>query len=229
MPSASTDRCGWPLGFGVNEDAMFRREFSKPGSTLQLSSTVYWYQTEPHAPLPAVPPAAARAPAPEEPFWPDKEKLPSAEELKARGVKLYVLCGRPDKEVIYAAEGYSAAMKQGYAWSGWGLPVHYARAGNEVVEIELGVPKGAVGLVRAYIIDPDTFEGGRKETLAIAGHAFGPLEQFQQGRWVEQRVSAAETGEGKVLVRATNARKGSNAVVSILEWVEATPGNGLSQ
>ncbi|SPE51498.1 conserved exported hypothetical protein [Verrucomicrobia bacterium] len=73
------------IGFGVNEDPSFRRDFSKPGSTLQLSSTVYWYQSEPHAPLPAMAPAAQRAPAPEEPFWPDKEKLPSAEELKPGG------------------------------------------------------------------------------------------------------------------------------------------------
>ena len=29
------------IGFGVNENPMFRREFSKPGSTLQLSSVVY--------------------------------------------------------------------------------------------------------------------------------------------------------------------------------------------
>ena len=56
------------IGFGVNEDPSFRRDFSKPGSTLQLSSTVYWYQTEPHAPLPVMPPAVERAPAPEEPF-----------------------------------------------------------------------------------------------------------------------------------------------------------------
>ena len=102
------------IGFGVNEDPMFRRDFSKPGSTLQLSSTVYWYQTEPHAPLPVMPPAVERAPAPEEPFWPDKEKLPSANELKGRGVKLEMLCGRPGKEVIFAEPGYGAAAKTGY-------------------------------------------------------------------------------------------------------------------
>lgn len=56
------------IGFGRNEDPMFRREFSKRGNSLQFSSTVYWYQTEPHATLPAMPPAAGRAPAPEKAF-----------------------------------------------------------------------------------------------------------------------------------------------------------------
>jgi hypothetical protein len=60
------------IGFGKHEDPMFRREFSRRGNTLQLSSTLYWYQTEPHTPLPELPPVGDRAPAPEQPFWPDK-------------------------------------------------------------------------------------------------------------------------------------------------------------
>ena len=64
------------IGFGEHEDPMFRREFSRRGNTLQFFSTVYWYQNEPHAPLPPLPPAADRAPAPEQPFWPDKALVP---------------------------------------------------------------------------------------------------------------------------------------------------------
>ena len=208
------------IGFGVNEDPMFRREFSKRGSTLQLSTTVYWYQTEPHALFPAMPPAADRAPAPEEAFWPDKEKLPSADELKGRGVKLEVLCGRPGKEAIFAETGYGAAVKTGYAWSGWSPPIYYARAGNEATELELTVPKGAAGLVRVYVIDADSFEGGRKQQVFVAGDDLGTLEKFQEGKWLEHPVSASQTADGKVLVRAVNARKGSNAVISIIEWVK---------
>ncbi len=207
------------IGFGANEDPMFRREFSKRGSTLQLSSTVYWYQQEPHAPLPPMPAAAERQPAPEEPFWPDKEELPSPEQLKKRGVNLYMLCGRPAKEVIYAAEGYGAAVKEGYAWNGWTLPVYHARAGNEHVVLELKVPPGASGTVRVYIIDPDNFQGGRQERLSIAGHDEGLRDHFEQGKWIEQRVAAEDTTEGKVLVRADNTRTGSNAVISIVEWL----------
>lgn len=53
------------IGFGAHEDPAFERQFSQPDSTLQFSSTVYWYQTEPHAPLPPILPAAERVPAPE--------------------------------------------------------------------------------------------------------------------------------------------------------------------
>ena len=208
------------IGFGVNEDPMFRREYSKPGSTLQLSTTVYWYQTEPHAPLPTMPAAADRGPAPEEAFWPDKEKLPSADDLKTRGVKLEVLCGRPAKEVFFAETGYGAAVKTGYAWSGWGPPIYYARAGYDEADIEITAPKGAAGLVRVYVIDPDNFEGGRKEKVIVAGDDLGTVEKFQEGKWLEHPVSAAQTADGKVLIRAVNARKGSNAVISIIEWVQ---------
>jgi hypothetical protein len=208
------------IGFGVNEDPMFRREFSKPGSTLQLSTTVYWYQVEPHAPFAAMPAAAERAPAPDDPFWPDKEKLPSADELRSRGVKLEVLCGRPGKEVIFAETGYGATVTSGYAWNGWTPPIYYARAGNEETAVELTVPKGETGVVRVYVIDPDTFEGGRKQKVVVAGDDLGTLGNFQEGKWLEHPVSADQTADGKVLVRAVNARKGSNAVISMIEWVQ---------
>jgi hypothetical protein len=211
------------IGFGANEDPMFRREFSKPGSTLQLSSTVYWYQVEPHAAFPPMPAVAERAPAPEELFWPDKEPLPSADELKRRGVKVEMLCGRPGKEVIFAESGYGAKVKSGYAWSSWSPPIYYARAGNEEMAVELTVPKGAAGVVRVYVIDPDDFEGGRKQKVMVAGDDLGNLEKFQEGKWLEHPVSASQTSDGQVLVRAVNARKGSNAVISIIEWVEKPP------
>ena len=43
------------IGFGKNEDPMFRRGIFKEGNELQLSTMVYWYQKEPHATLPAMP------------------------------------------------------------------------------------------------------------------------------------------------------------------------------
>jgi hypothetical protein len=208
------------IGFGEREDPMFRREYSKPGNTLQLSSTVYWYQTEPHAPPPAMPPAIERAPAPEEPFWPEKETLPSTNDLRTRGVKLLMLCGRKQGEVVFAETGFSASATKGYLWEGWSLPVYHCRAGNDETVIELTVPKEASGTVRVYLIDPDNFEGGRKQTLSIAGDSLGTVEKFTEGRWLEHRVGAEKTAEGKVLVRATNAREGANAVLSIVEWVE---------
>lgn len=207
------------IGFGAREDPMFRREFSKRGSTLQLSSTAYWYQIEPHAPLPPLPAPADRAPAPEEPFWPEKESLPAMQELKDRKVQLEMLCGRPLQEVLLAEPGFGAKMTKGYAWSGWSLPVYYCCAGDREVEIELVVPPKSTGLLRVYIIDPDNFQGGRKQRVFIGDKDLGLFENFQEGRWIEHRVSSEETGDGKLRVRALNAQKTSNAVISIIEWI----------
>jgi len=210
------------IGFGVNEDPSFRKEFSQPGSTLQLSSTVYWYQTEPHAPLPVLPEAANRAPAPDVAFWPDKEKLPTAQDLKSRGVQLLMLCGRPEREVIYAQPGFAAKAVSGYAWDGWGMPVYHCRADNKELRLELRVPKGAKGTVRLHVIDPDNFEGGRKEEVIVAGRSLGTVAKFQEGRWLERVVNSAESAEGQIAIQARNLRQGSNAVISIIEWVGQT-------
>lgn len=64
------------IGFGENEHPLFREEFSKPGSRIQMSSVCYWYQHEPHAAFPAMPPAAERAPAPDTRPWTDPIESP---------------------------------------------------------------------------------------------------------------------------------------------------------
>jgi len=207
------------IGFGINEDPMFRREFSKPGSQLQLSTVVYWYQQEPHAPLPPMPPAAERAPAPEVAFWPDKENLPAIEDLKQRHVRFLMLCGRPEQEVIYAEPGFAAESQSGYAWDGWGLPVYHCRADNNELRIELSTPQRATGTLRVYVIDPDHFEGGRRQTMRVAGKSLGLVRDFQEGRWLECPVTAQDSATGKLLIEARNARDGSNAVISILEFI----------
>ena len=205
------------IGFGKNESPMFRREYSKPQNRLQLSSTCYWYQNEPHAPLPPMLSVADRQPDPGAVI---KETLPSAEELKKRGVKLHMLAGRPEKEVIFAQPGYAAECPQGFAWANWTGPVYYARADDKQVQIDLKVPAGAVGKVRVFILDPDKHQGGRKETIHIAGKEVGTFDNFGAGKWIEQPLTADDTRDGKVTITATNAREGSNAVISIVEWVE---------
>ena len=208
------------IGFGVNEDPVFKREYSKPGNTLQLSSTVYWYQLEPHAALPAMPSAIERAPAPEEPFWPDQEKLPAADDLRQRGVRLHMRCGRSAGETIFAEPGFGGTVAKGYSFEGWGLPVYHCRAGNDAVEIALTVPKGARGIVRIFVIDPDNFEGGRKQRVLVNGDSLGLVENFVEGRWLEHRLGAEKTADGTVRIQAINARPGSNAVISIVEWIQ---------
>jgi hypothetical protein len=205
------------IGFGKNESPNFRRDYSKPQNRLQLSSTCYWYQTEPHAPLPAMLSVTDRQPDPGAVI---KEDLPSAQELRKRGVKLYMLAGRPEKEVIFAEPGYAAESKEGFAWIGWPAAVYHARASEKQVEIELKVPAGAAGKVRVFIIDADKFKGGRKEAISIAGKEVGAFDNFVAGKWIEQPLTADDTRSGKVIITATNAREDANAVVSIVEWVE---------
>ncbi len=53
------------IGFGAHEDPNFRIDGSKSENILQFSSTVYWYQLEPHTPLPLMPSASEREPTPE--------------------------------------------------------------------------------------------------------------------------------------------------------------------
>ena len=65
------------IGFGPKDAPFFFTEFSKPNSMLQFSSTVYWYQQEPHAALPALPSAADRATAPQAARFPLKPITPA--------------------------------------------------------------------------------------------------------------------------------------------------------
>lgn len=51
------------IGFGEKEP-WFKKKFSAPETITQISSTVYWYQTEPHAKFPPMPPVNEREPAP---------------------------------------------------------------------------------------------------------------------------------------------------------------------
>ena len=81
----------------------------------------------------------------------------------------------------------------------------------------------AAGTVRVYIIDPNGFGGGRKQTVLVAGQTFGPCENFQTGRWIECPVSAEQNSSGKVNISAMNDRSGANAVISLIEWIERRP------
>jgi hypothetical protein len=137
-----------------------------------------------------------------------------------------MLCGHPEKEVVFAETGFNAISKHGFSWNGWELPVSHARADTNVVEIELNIPKNESGLLRVYVIDPDNFHGGRKEKIALGKQAPRPIENFENGKWLERLIDSNETADGKVTVRATNASKDANAVISIVEWVSGS-GAGL--
>jgi hypothetical protein len=99
-------------------------------------------------------------------------------------------------------------------------PTYHCRYDPQEVRIELVVPKGARGTVRVFIIDPDRC---REQRVAIAEADKGLYEDFAKGCWIEHPLDAQVTANGKVLIRATNLNEKANAVVSIVEWVEAPP------
>ena len=84
----------------------------------------------------------------------------------------------------------------------------------------MSLPKNVAGTLRLYIIDPDNYGGGRKETIIVGGDTVGTFDHFQTGRWIEVPVSTDKTMDGKLTVRVVNARDGANAVLSKVEWIE---------
>ena len=108
------------IGFGEHEGRGWFKTYSKFGSSLQFSTTCYWYQTEPHASYPPMPAAADRQPAPEKLFWPEEPKTPAVGDFKARGVKLALFCGDFDSESAVRTPGYWFTW-QGDAeqWNNW--------------------------------------------------------------------------------------------------------------
>lgn len=206
------------IGYGKNEHPMFRDQYSKPGTEIQFSSTCYWYQAEPHSPFPPMLEPAKRVAAPDDRFWLVKDVPPTSEELKARGVKLAMYCGRSKKEMILAEPGFRAVVKRGYRYDGWPLPVYHCCADEKELSIDLTVPKNEEGLLRLYIIDPDYFKGGRRQTISIGNLKLGEFGEFQQGKWIETKIPVQMTAEGRLPIVAKNVN--GNAVISIIEWVQ---------
>lgn len=209
------------IAFGENEDPFFHDQFSRPGTKLQLSSTCYWYQTEPHVPFPPLPSVADRAPAPEKLFWPDPEPMPDLAALKARNVKLHMLCGRPEKQIILADPGFDVRVIQGSTWSGWPPPVFHCLSDNSEIKLELILPEAGRGTLRLFLLDADNMGGGRRQQVFVGDKDLGMIESFQGGRWLETPVSAEQTAEGRLLIRVVNHRDKANAVISMVEWVAA--------
>jgi len=205
------------IDFGKNENDVIKSMVGEQGYWHELSSVCYWYAEEPGAagPLPAL---ADRLPAGDaNPAWPHEEQLPAVEELRKDGVRFYMLCGRPKKEVVFAEAGYALMRVDGYEWAGWPGPVYHARAHERTLAIELAVPPDAEGLLRMFIIDPDNFGGGRKQLIQLDGKSVGTFQNFQKGRWIEAPVTADTTQDGRLRIEAENLAENGNAVVSIVE------------
>ena len=208
------------IGFGDTETG-WKKNYSVPIHELQFSSTVYWYQIGPHLPLPAMLPAAQRAPAARRRFCPAGLPYSSPADFEAQGGKLLVACGLSSAETVCQQPGYSISMNpHTQQWVIWPGDVFYCRMDKHQFKAELHLPKGAQGTLRLYIIDPDNFQGGRKETIVAGGDNVGTFENFQTGRWINVSIGADKTAEGKLTIQVINARKGSNAVLSDILWIE---------
>ena len=208
------------IGFGATENG-WRKSYSKPFTLLQLCSTVYWYQASPRADLPPMPPPAEREPAPETFFSPGGTGYSSMDDFKAHGGKLFLCCGFPGGEMIYNQPGYSVSWTgDSEQWSGWDSDTYYCRQNSKELRLQLNLPAHAAGALRLYIIDPDNYQGGRKESVVVGGKTIGTYDHFQDGRWIEVPVDSDETAVGTLSVRIVNARDNANAVLSKIEWSE---------
>jgi hypothetical protein len=168
-----------------------------------------------------MPPAAERGPAPEMFFSPGATGYSSMDDFKAHGGKVFLCCGYPGGEMVRSEPGYSISWAgNSEQWNGWDSDTYYCRQDAKELSFQVDSPKGVSGLLRLYIIDPDNYQGGRRETIIVGGKTAGTYDHFQGGRWVEVPVSAGETADGKLAVRIVNARDGANAVVSKIEWME---------
>ena len=136
---------------------------------------------------------------------------------------LRMRCGDTGYEFPVAREGYAVRIKKGEvsAWGPkWVLPVYHCRTSETEVAIDLIVPKRDKGTLRLFVIDPDSFYGGRKQEIMVNGKSLGVIENFVEGRWIDVPMTADDTKEGKVSIQIFNRLGKGNCVISYLEWVK---------
>jgi hypothetical protein len=111
-----------------------------------------------------------------------------------------------------------------YTFAGWTNQVFYCRASYTNFTGHVNLPAGAApngGNLRLYIIDADNYAGGRVETIVVNGQTIGTYQNFQTGEWITVPITASQAATGKITIQVSNARSGSNCVLSILEWLES--------
>jgi hypothetical protein len=195
------------VGFGQQETG-FRTDFSKPENPLEFSSVAYWYQKEPHTPWKALPSARDRRPT----------SFDVSSGQHESGESVVLNCGRMPGEDQYLADGWDFALKRGYAYQGWPTQVNHCWADSESLEFDLICPKESAGTLRLYIIDGDNFQGGREESITVAGKLIGSYKDFQAGQWIQVPISGADTASGRIPIVIKNLKPGANAVVSLVRF-----------
>ena len=198
------------VGFGKNEAAFFRTDFSKPENPLEFSSVAYWYQREPHTSWKPLPAARDRRPT----FFiqPTQHR---------QGETVVLNCGKLQGEDEYFADGWDFAFKRGYSYQGWPTQVNHCWADFDSLEFDLICPKESAGTLKLFIIDGDNLAGGREESITVAGKLIGNYKNFQAGQWIEVPISGSDTASGRIPVIIKNLKPGGNAVVSLVRFVSA--------
>lgn len=198
------------VGFGKNEHPMFRETFSKPGHELEFSSVAYWYQTEPHKAFAPLPTARNRRPS----------GLQAAAGSHEEGETLVIQCGATAGEDQYVADGWDYQFLKGYSFEGspWTSEIKHCWADFESLEFDVTCPKGVSGVLRLFVLDGDNFQGGRKQSVSVAGRLTGVYEGFQSGQWIEVPISTADTAKGRFPIVMKNLKPGSNAVVTTVRF-----------
>ena len=130
----------------------------------------------------------------------------------------HLLCmlGYTPQEIWHADQGYGCTLDQGYEYNGWPAtaPATYCWAQAASLRFHVTVPAGASGTLKLFLVDGDGYQGGRDETVYVNGQDVGTFGGFQQGKWIEANVTAADTADGRINVEVDNARQGSNVAVS---------------
>lgn len=207
------------IGFGKNEHPMFRQVYSQPSYTLEFSTTVYWYQREPHKPNPPLPPYTLRLPSLDATQIAEREQL--ARKFRQEGITLSLRCGHPEGDVEFKEDGWDYRWKEGYSFynpSLWPGEVSHCWAGWKKLVFDILCPRGAKGNLRFFIIDPDNFAGGRIQRISVEGREVGVFRDFQKGKWVDVEIGEKDTMDGVISVVMENLKEGGNAVVSFVQF-----------
>ena len=121
----------------------------------------------------------------------------------------------------YFADGWDFVFKKGYSYQGWPTEVNHCWADFDSLDFDLICPKESAGTLRLYIIDGDNLQGGREQSVTVAGKLIGNYKNFQSGKWIDVPLSASQAGSGRIPVVIKNLKPGANAVVSLVRFQAA--------
>jgi len=156
----------WPSATGPRAPHVPRAV--QQAGTDAVSSVCYCTRTSRTPFRPCSPRQRAAAPRP---LWLLPRGLPGKGELQQRGVKLYVTCGRPAARAFWPRP-VRVQPGKGFHLHRWPPPSTTAVRRQPTRDGRQDAGEG-VGKLRLFIQDPDTFKGGRRQEISVAGRSSG--------------------------------------------------------